>query len=58
MSRKVFMSYSWKDAAVANRLYDDLVRSHINVWRDQIDGDPTADFLDEFLSKLTSATIS
>ena len=52
MSRKVFMSYSWKDAAVANRLYDDLVRSHINVWRDQIDGDPTADFLDEFLSKI------
>lgn len=46
------MSYSWKDAAVANRLYDDLVRSHINVWRDQIDGDPTADFLDEFLSKI------
>lgn len=52
MNRKVFMSYSWKDAAVAGRLYDDLVRSHINVWRDQIDGDPTADFLDEFLSKI------
>ncbi len=52
MSRKVFMSYSWKDAAVANRLYDDLVRSHINVWRDQIDGDPTADFQYEFLSKI------
>ena len=37
---------------VATRLYDDLSRSYINVWRDQIDGDPTEDFLTEFLSKI------
>ena len=37
---------------VAMRLYDDLTRSHLNVWRDQIDGDPTADFLEEFLGKI------
>lgn len=37
---------------VAMRLYADLTRSHIEVWRDQIDGDPTADFLEEFLGKI------
>lgn len=37
---------------VAMRLYDDLTRSHIEVWRDQADGDPTADFLNEFLAKI------
>ena len=37
---------------VAMRLYDDLTRSHLEVWRDQIDGDPTADFLEEFLSRI------
>lgn len=52
MSRKVFMSYSWKDMLVATRLYDDLSRSYISVWRDQVDGDPTEDFLEEFLSKI------
>lgn len=52
MNRKVFFSYSWLDMAVANRLYGDLVRSGLNVWRDQIDGDPTADFLAEFLQRI------
>lgn len=51
-NRKIFFSYSWKDMEVAMRLYDDLTRSHLNVWRDQIDGDPTADFLEEFLAKI------
>lgn len=51
-NRKVFFSYSWKDMEVAMRLYDDLTRSHLHVWRDQIDGDPTADFLEEFLKKI------
>ena len=37
---------------IAMRLYDDLTRSHLEVWRDQIDGDPTADFLEEFLAKI------
>lgn len=49
---KVFMSYSWKDMAVASRLYDDLTRSHVCVWRDQVDGEPTCNFLDEFLLKI------
>ena len=52
MNRKVFFSYSWKDMQVAMRLYDDLTRSHLEVWRDQIDGDPTANFLEEFLAKI------
>ena len=51
-NRKVFLSYSWKDMEVAMRLYDDLTRSHLKVWRDQVDGDPTADFLEEFLAKI------
>lgn len=45
------MSYSWKDMTVASRLYDDLTRSQVCVWRDQIDGDPTSNFLNEFLQK-------
>lgn len=52
MNRKVFFSYSWKDMKIAMRLYDDLSRSHLSIWRDQIDGDPTADFKEEFLSKI------
>lgn len=46
------MSYSWKDMSMATRLYNDLSRSYISIWRDQIDGDPTEDFLVEFLSKI------
>ena len=52
MSRKIFFSYSWKDMNVAMRLYEDLTRAHLSVWRDQIDGDPTADFLEEFLTRI------
>ena len=33
---------------VAMRLYADLVRSHLQVWRDQINGEPSVDFVDEF----------
>ncbi len=49
---KVFMSYSWKDASIATRLYNDLVKSQLKVWRDQIDGDPIDDFKKEFLQKI------
>lgn len=52
MSNKVFLSYSWKDTQIAARLYYDLVRSNVPIWRDQIDGDPTADFQEEFLQKI------
>lgn len=48
MSRKIFISYSRKDNMIAMRLYADLVRSHLQVWRDQVDGDKTASFVDEF----------
>jgi len=52
MNNKVFLSYSWKDCQIAMRLYDDLSRSNVPIWRDQIDGDPTADFEKEFLRKI------
>jgi len=52
MEKNVFLSYSWKDRQAAMRLYNDLVRSNVPVWRDQIDGDPTADFEDEFLLQI------
>ena len=52
MERKIFFSYSWLDKKVADRLYSDLVRSGLNVWRDQIDGDPNADFYAEFIQRI------
>lgn len=52
MGRKIFFSYSWKDNIAAMRMYDDLVRSHLNVWRDQIDGKPAVNFVEEFNSKI------
>lgn len=52
MNNKVFLSYSWKDTQIAARLYNDLVRSNVPIWRDQIDGDPTADFQNEFLDRI------
>lgn len=48
----VFLSYSWKDRRIAKRLYDDLKNSGVKIWRDQIDGDPLADFKTEFLHKI------
>lgn len=35
MSASVFMSYSWKDLPMAMRIYADLVRCGITVWRDE-----------------------
>lgn len=52
MSKKVFMSYSWRDSNIATRIYNDLIRSQVKIWRDQIDGDPIEDFQKEFLSKI------
>ena len=52
MGKKVFLSYSWKDREIAKRLYDDLSRSHVSIWRDQIDGNPIADFEKEFLQEI------
>lgn len=47
--KKAFISYSWKDEAVALRLYRDLKRQNICIWLDRIDGEPTGDFKEEFL---------
>lgn len=52
MNKKVFLSYSWKDNHIAVRLYNDLVRSKVSIWRDQIDGNPIADFEKEFLQAI------
>lgn len=52
MSKKVFLSYSWKDRLIASRIYQDLARSNVTIWRDQIDGDPLADFEEEFLRQI------
>lgn len=34
------------------RIYADMTRSHLKVWRDQVDGHPTGDFIDEFNAKI------
>lgn len=47
--KKAFISYSWKDEAIALRLYRDIKRLNINIWLDRIDGEPTGDFKQEFL---------
>lgn len=47
--QKVFISYSWKDEAIALRLYRDLQNINASVWIDRIDGEPAADFQNEFL---------
>ena len=47
--QKVFISYSWKDEAIALRLYRDLKRQNISIWLDRIDGAPVGDFKQEFM---------
>ena len=37
---------------IAMRMYADLVRSHLQVWRDQTDGEQTAAFVNEFYTKI------
>jgi tetratricopeptide (TPR) repeat protein len=50
--KKAFISYSWKDEAIALRLYRDIKRMNINIWLDRIDGEPTGDFKQEFLRRI------
>lgn len=47
--QKVFISYSWKDEAIALRLYRELQHMNISAWLDRIDGEKTGDFQKEFL---------
>ncbi|MFT3911062.1 MAG: TIR domain-containing protein [Ferruginibacter sp.] len=35
MNNKIFFSYSWKDIPIAMRIYDDLKRNGIQLWRDE-----------------------
>ncbi len=35
MSKDIFFSYSWRDMPIAMRIYQDLIRNGISVWRDE-----------------------
>ncbi len=35
ITKPIFFSYSWKDQAIAMRIYYDLVRSSLGIWRDR-----------------------
>ena len=35
MMNKIFFSYSWKDLPIAVRIYADLVRNGLSIWRDE-----------------------
>ncbi|MCL2327523.1 MAG: TIR domain-containing protein [Bacteroidetes bacterium] len=48
----IFFSYTWKDRAIAMRIYYDLVRSDLLVWRDQVDGLPTHNFKEEIIQEI------
>jgi|GEM_PF-2432938 len=48
----IFFSYTWKDRAIAMRIYYDLVRSDLYVWRDQVDGVPFHNFKEEILREI------
>jgi len=52
MTKNIFFSYAWNDRPIAMRIYWDLIRSNLNVWRDQIDGEPSINFKTEFISKI------
>lgn len=38
----IFFSYSWKDQAIAMRIFYDLTRSNISVWRDQANAEKSS----------------
>jgi len=57
MNKQIFFSYAWADSAVAMRIYNDLIRSNLSVWRDQINGCPNVDFQEEFLKKIKECDI-
>jgi tetratricopeptide (TPR) repeat protein len=35
--QKIFFSYSWKDHSFAMKLYSDLIKAGLSVWRDEVD---------------------
>lgn len=47
MPYSIFFSYSWSDLPIATRIYDDLVRSGLVVWRDQMNGSYGVNFIKE-----------
>lgn len=57
MNPRVFFSYSHRDKQIAQKIYWDLINSGISVWRDQINGEPCANFKEEFLKKVEECEI-
>lgn len=57
MNPRVFFSYSHRDKQIAQKIYWDLINSGISVWRDQINGEPCANFKEEFLKKVEDCEI-
>jgi len=56
MEQKVFFSYAWRDMGIAQRIYFDLKRSGVNVWRDRVDSPPTGNFKEQFLKKIDNCS--
>jgi len=55
MEYDAFMSYSSGDNAIAMRIYNDLVRSGLKVWRYDKDGIIGANFIDEIYEKIQNS---
>lgn len=56
-SNLVFFSYSWKDQAIAMKIFYDLTRSNISVWRDQVNAEKTDfNFLESIFKVIDNAT--
>ncbi len=56
MGDNIFFSYSWKDRAIAMRLYNDLARSGLKVWIDQVKGDQGVNFYYEVKDRINSCS--
>ena len=44
---KIFFSYSWKDLPIAVRIYADLVRNGLTIWRDEFSAETGKRYADE-----------
>ena len=56
MEQKVFFSYAWRDMGIAQRIYFDLKRSGVNVWRDRVDSPPTGNFREQYLKVIDNCS--
>ena len=57
MAETVFFSYAWENRPVALRIYDDLVRSGGNIWRDQVKGTFGQNFKEEISGKIKECQV-